>query len=329
MWHEHRRKALSVGGPIGSDGNGPAAPDMGRFEGFRKMRFEIQAKTRAGATDNTSDADAGQIVPVLLTEQAGSATTETGTKQGELFTDNFQDYVLDVFIELKEGLLTVDVQDVPFNQVLTAVAQKGEFPVLSLDPTQDRINLVFADLLLKKGLQELLKGRNHIFRYSGETSSLSTVAGYDRKTGLVAALSHPRQSAQHTQAIDPDEPDVALLSAQARGSLNDDLSLAAVEELADLDNEAKAGNVLTEVLQKDENSDVREAALESITDFEDPDFQRRAARLSIHDSEQDIRTRTGDIFADIEDWDILRGIVQTHNDRQIRAFANDAIEDEQ
>ena len=83
-----------------------------------KMRFEMQAKAQAVRTDNTFDADAGQIRPVLPPEQAGSAATESG----ELFTDNFEDHVLDVFIELKEGLLTVDVQDVPLNQVLTAIA---------------------------------------------------------------------------------------------------------------------------------------------------------------------------------------------------------------
>ena len=287
------------------------------------MRFEMQAKAQAVRTDNTSDADAGQIRPVLPSEQAGSAATESG----ELFTDNFEDHVLDVFIELKEGLLTVDVQDVPLNQVLTAVAQKGKFRVLFLDPTQDRTTLAFAELPLKKGLQELLKGRNHIFRYSGENGSLSTVAVYARKTELGPTPALPRQSPQHPQAIDPDEPDVALLSAQALGSLDEDVRLAAVEELADLDNEAEAANVLTEVLQKDENSDVREAALESIADFGDQDFQRRAASLSIHDSEQDIRMRAVYILADIEDWDILRGIAQTHNDPEIRALANDAIED--
>ena len=290
-----------------------------------KMRFEMQAKARAVTTDNASDADAGPIIPVLPPKQS----TEPDTEQGELFTDNFGDHVLDVFIELKKGLLTVDVQDVPLNQVLATVAQKGEFRELFFDPAQDRINLAFAGLPLKKGLQELLRGRDHMFRYSGENGSLSTVAVYARKTSRALIPSLRRQPVQHPQAIDPDEPDVALLSAQALGSLDENVRLEAVEELANLDNEAEAANVLTEVLRKDENSDVREAALESIADFEDQAFQRRAASLSIHDSEQDIRMRAMDILADVEDWDILRGIAQAHNDPEIRALANEAIEDEQ
>ena len=231
-------------------------------------------------------------------------------------------------IELQEGLLSVVVQDAPLNQVLTTIAGQGKFRVLFVDPAQDLISLAFADLPLKKGLEELLKGRDHIFRYSGENGSLSTVTVYARKTGTAPTRSLHRQPAQHPQGIDPDEPDIALLSAQALGSPDEDVRLGAVEELADLDNQAETAHVLTEVLQKDENSDVREAALESIADFEDQDFQRRAASLSIHDSEQDIRMRAVEILTDIEDWDALRDVAQTHDDPEIRELANDALEDE-
>ena len=222
--------------------------------------------------------------------------------------------------------MTVDVQDTPLNQVLTTVAEQGKFRVLFVDPAQNRISLAFADLPLKKGLEELLKGYDHIFRYSGKNGSLSMVAVYARKTRTTPTQSLQRQPAQHTQAIepqgiDPDEPDVALLAAQALGSPYEDVRLEAVEELADLDNQAETAHVLTEVLQKDENSDVREAALESIADFEDQDLQRRAASLSINDSEQDIRMRAVEILTHIEDWDTLRDVAQAHDDPEIRALA--------
>ncbi len=320
-----------------------------------KMRFETQAQ--AVTVDHTTEADVEQIIPAIPllpheqstpssnpaeTEQAGSAAAEPAAEPEDLFTDDFEDDVeenveediLDVLIELKEGLLTVDVQDAALNQVLTAVAEQGNFRVLFVDPAQNRISLAFADLPLKKGLEELLKGHDHIFRYSGKNGSLSTVAVYARKTSTTPTQSLQRQPAQHTQAIDPqsidpDEPDVALLSAQALGSPDEDVRLEAVEELADLDNPAETAHVLTEVLLKDENSDVREAALESLADFEDQDFQRRAASLSINDSEQDIRMRAVEILTDIEDWDTLRDVAQTHDDPEIRALANDALEDEQ
>ncbi len=309
-----------------------------------KIRFETQAQ--AITIDHTAEADIEQTLPVLPPEQStpspNPAETEQAAEPADLFTDDYEDDVeedvendvLDVLIELKEGLLTVDVQDTPLNQVLTTVAEQGKFRVLFVDPAQNRISLAFADLPLKKGLEELLKGYDHIFRYSGKNGSLSMVAVYARKTRTTPTQSLQRQPAQHTQAIepqgiDPDEPDVALLAAQALGSPYEDVRLEAVEELADLDNQAETAHVLTEVLQKDENSDVREAALESIADFEDQDLQRRAASLSINDSEQDIRMRAVEILTHIEDWDTLRDVAQAHDDPEIRALANDALEDEQ
>ena len=305
-----------------------------------KMRFETQAQ--AVIIGHTTEADVEQTIPVLPPEQStpssNPAEIEQAAEPEDLFTDDFEDDVeediLDVLIELKEGLLTVDVQDAALNQVLTTIAAQGKFRVLFVDPAQHRISLAFADLPLKKGLEELLKGHDHIFRYSGKNGSLSTVAVYARKTSTTPPQSLQRQPAQHTQgidpqSIDPDEPDVALLSAQALGSPDKDVRLEAVEELADLDNPAETAHVLTEVLLKDENSDVREAALESLADFEDQDFQRHAASLSINDSEQDIRMRAVEILTDIEDWDTLRDVAQTHDDPEIRALANDALEDEQ
>ena len=292
-----------------------------------KMRFELQAQ--AVTADHITEADVEPIIPVLPPEQSTPSSNPAETPQAaepeDLFIDDgFEDQVL---IELKEGLLTVDVQDVPLNQVLTTVAEQGKFRVLFVDPAQDLISLTFTGLTLKKGLEELLKGRDHMFRYSGENGSLSTVAVYTRKDGATPTRSLQRQPAQQTQDIDPDEPDVALLSAQALGSLDEDDRLEAVEELADLDDQAEAADVLTEVLQKDENSDVREAALESIADFEDQDSQRRAASLSVNDSEQDIRMRAVEILTDIEDWDTLRDVALTHDDPEIRELANDALED--
>jgi len=298
-----------------------------------KIRFERQAQ--AVTAGHITEADVEHVIPVLPPDQSTPSSNPAGTTQAaepgtepeDLFIDDsFEDEVL---IELKEGLLTVDVQDVPLNQVLSTVAEQGKFRVLFVNPAQDMISLAFTDLPLKKGLEELLKGRDHMFRYSGEDGSLSTVAVYTRKDGAAPTRSLQRQPVQQTQGIDPDEQDVALLSAQALGSLDEDERLEAVEELADLDDQAEAADVLTEVLQTDVNPDVREAALESIADFEDQDSQRRAASLSVNDSEQDIRMRAVEILTDIEDWATLRDVAQTHDDPEIRELANDALEDEE
>ena len=320
-------------------------------ESPEKLRFEKQAQNytlapnldpngegesadsegSAGAAASTRPPDHAPTQTAVTPQQSGigQETSQEALDDRDITSAEFED---DTLIELKEGLLSIDVQDVPLSQVLTTIAKQGEFRILFVDPAQDPIDIVLNDIPLKKGLEELLKNRDHLFRYNGDTGALSTVAVYARKAGappLVGkrrATPKPEEEQAYNQD-DFDEPDVTLLSAQALGSLDEDERLEAVEGLADLEDQAEAAEVLTEVLQKDENSDVREAALESIADFDNPDSQRRAASLSIYDSEQDIRMRAVEILTDVEDWDTLRDVAVSHDDPEVRELASDVLED--
>ena len=299
-----------------------------------KIRFEKQAQAHAIAQATAAEAAAEASIPAEQTSLTGKQpVTGQDIQEEEYFADaEFED---DVFIELKDGVLSVDVQDVPFNTVLTTVAEQGEFRVLFVDPAQEPISIAFADLPLKKGIEELLRERAYIFRYSGDKGALSTVVVYARKADPPNQAKNRRSPPQPTDKregdlagqADPNEPAVTLLSAQALDSSYEDERLEAVEGLDFLENQEEVAEVLTAVLQGDDNSDVREAALESLADFDDPDSQRRAAHLSIHDAEQAIRMRAVEILTDIEDWDTLRDVATSHDDPQVRERASHALED--
>lgn len=285
-----------------------------------KMRFERQAQA--------AEADTEAGVPAERTRE--QPVTGQDAQEEEYVADaEFED---DIFIELKEGVLSVDVQDIPFNRVLTTVAERGEFRILFIDPAQEPLTIAFTALPLKRGIEELLGDRDHMFRYSGDNGALSTVVVYTRKADT------PRQPKKHwpppqltaKDEGDPtaqDELDVTLLSAQALGNSDEDERLEAVEGLTSLEDQEEAADILTAVLQEDANSNVREAALESLADFDNPDSQRRAAHLSIDDSEPAIRMRAVEILTAIEDWEALRDLATGHDDPEVRALASDALED--
>ena len=294
-----------------------------------KLRFETQAQAVAQATTTEQSGTTGQSTSNREQQSTGSTEQTLQILPQDDYGDDaaFGD---DILIELTAGKLSLDVQDVSLNRVLTTVAEHAKVRILFVDPAQESITLAFTDLPLKKGLETLLKHRDHLFRYSGDTGALSTVAVYARKprAPTTSTQRQPTPQPPKKEDFDSDGPDIALLSTQALGSLDEDERLEAVSDLADLEEEDQdeALNVLTEVLQKDDNSDVREAALESIADFDEPDSQRRAANLSVYDSEQDIRMRAVEILSDIEDWDALREVSVIHEDPEIRELATDALE---
>lgn len=231
------------------------------------------------------------------------------------------------FYQLQDGLLSVDIQAIPLEQVLKAISEEADIEVLLSGPAEEEISLQFTQLHLDKGLERILKGRDYAFYYRGKERSLRTVHVYFRKDGETGQPSPARRVTAVARNAADAKSEFQALSDRALLDPDPAARLDAVEDLNYSGEDEQVADILEEVLAKEASLDVRKAALEAMADFdEDSGVPLQAALISVDDSRPAMRSQAIEIFTALEAWEDLAYIGTSHNDEETRRLATQALE---
>jgi hypothetical protein len=240
--------------------------------------------------------------------------------------------------QLKEGLLSVNIREVPLNEALKAIAEKAGIEVVLFEPAEEKISLEFTGLPVDKGLKRILKGRGYLFLYGRRDSPLKTVEVYSRdneaqaqegQPTVEAKGSQPDRQADRAEDVRDSEREFQEMAYRALGDSDPEARLDAVEDLGSEEDEERAADTLALVLEREQDAKIRKAALDAMSDFdEEGGLPLMAALTSLNDPVQEIRLQAVEILDDLEAWDELRRVARSHYDPDTRKIAAEALNDE-
>lgn len=168
-------------------------------------------------------------------------------------------------VQIANGLLSVDVENVSLEKLLREIAAKANLTLMLSGRLEERVTIVFNALPLDKALQRLLRNHNFALEYSEAKDS-------DRKTTVVrpstlwihtgTATSAPAD-APHTASLseEPQQAPVASVPASPEPTERG----AAVEALADKHDAASVPAL--RLALRDRDQQVREAAIAALVEI--------------------------------------------------------------
>jgi len=163
-----------------------------------------------------------------------------------------------VQIQVRDGLLTVNAEDVPLDQLLRAIGKQAGFDVVIEGNLSAPVNRSFADLPVEQGIRQLVKGTSFIIFYSGssEANRLSLLRVYPVTKSGGAQTVQPGVTATG----DPTQTDLEQwvrirLFKSERGT-----RIVAVRKLTELETEV-AVEIAAQVLEYDDDPIVRGEAV--------------------------------------------------------------------
>jgi len=248
----------------------------------------------------------------------------------------------EAIIQVKEGLLTVSVKEMPLIQVLNKLAdQTGMGYEINYDADRP-VTIAFSNIPLEQGIKRLLKPASYIIVYgqkegvadpssirrilvyghSGKSAGLKTRKGarlvVGKKKPIAGAAVKPAQEARensfsdYTKKLTDHDPDVR---EEAVMDMADEYSEASLEHL---------GSVLTD----DTHTDVREAAAEAIGEMESEKGIGILAK-GLRDSHADVREAVVDALGEIGGRKVLSLLKSALKDanEDVREAAADLLEE--
>ncbi len=211
------------------------------------------------------------------------------SSEGVYGNDNAEDSSFDIHIN--DGLLTMNVKNVPLKKVLKKITNNKGIKMVSLVSGEELIMANFSSLPIEKGLKRLLSDYNFAFVYSPEKSKnrehvirkviiLSKIGkNQDRKVQPIIISKKKSSLESLSIALNDEDFDVREEALYSLAELKDERSIDLLTEalLNDKDGEIRAiaamilGSIGSEIdidslihALQDEDSEVRLSAVEAI-----------------------------------------------------------------
>ena len=128
------------------------------------------------------------LLSLLLPLPLGSQDAPSGTVSGEAGLPEGLSF------QFKEGFLSVDIEEVPLDQVLRAIAEEAGIRLVFYGRPQEEISVTFTDVPLDRGLERVLKGRGFIFLYRGTGNRLEAIEVFSPKKAVGARIGIVRET---------------------------------------------------------------------------------------------------------------------------------------
>lgn len=222
-------------------------------------------------------------------------------------------------VTVKDGRLSVRVENLPLAWVLEEIARQGKFAVIAPSgPSRRRVSVQFQDLPMDEGVRQILRGNDAFFFYGVDgtaPASLKAVWVYPKGRGRGLQPVPPETWAStaevESRLSDPD----SRIRAQAVESLverkGDEARDAVVDALRDQDDQVRtralyhalSGGVnvptdlLTELALSDSSTDVRFLALDALA--KGPEA-RTIAETTLNDPNPRIRQKAKEMLSALD-----------------------------
>ena len=192
-------------------------------------------------------------------------------------------------VQVNRSRLTVRLQRIPLQMALTVIARKSGLALALEEPLAERVTVAFDDLPLDEGLRRLLGPRSYILSYAE--------AGPSEPVGVtklvVLAKGRERLRAGEAPAVRFVVPTPQAMPAELDAARRRE----AVEALAASEEPGRHLNILLAVLKQDEDSDVREAALDALESLETFPLEP-LAEVAMRDPQPSVRMRALELLGE-------------------------------
>lgn len=189
-------------------------------------------------------------------------------------------------VTLQAGRLSVSASSAPLKKILAEISRLGSIQIsvearLESQVAQETITVAFEALPLQEGLGRLLRGKSYILVYS--PSGLAEIGIYTTGTAdfrpLVKVASRPRPSAKaralpkgdrSPNVVEDDPATLVLAQTEALGHPDPIRRISALDKLAMGRDQALGLKTALEVLARERDPEVLEAAMDFLVTTREP-----------------------------------------------------------
>jgi len=231
-------------------------------------------------------------------------------------------------VEFQNERLSVHAEEVPLRDLLAEIEEKCGINFILRDEkaAANLIQLDLKDLAPASALQEILRGLNFAYFYSG--ARLSRVVVLPKGIGMTG----PRGNAPSLGGVRGRFPGAGNLASKApaiqkspeqiKEESRVTSKLDAIDDLEDK-NDPKSNSALADMLT-DPSREVKDAALEALADKEGTNVTQLIQR-GLNDRDPEFRIEVLEVLADRGDLDSLRK-AKSDPDKDVRERAADLLE---
>lgn len=229
-------------------------------------------------------------------------------------------------VEFQNERLSVHAEEVPLQELLAEIEEKCgiNFVLRDEKAAANVITLDFKDLAPARAVEEILRGLNFAYFYSGARLArvmiLPKGAGVTGPRGNAPSLGGSR--GRLPGAGQSKGPAVQKTPQQIKEESRVAAKLEAIEELEDK-NDPKSNSALADMFS-DPSREVKEAALQALADKEGNNITQLIQR-GLSDRDPGFRLEVLEVLADRGDLDSLRK-AKSDPDKEVRERAADLLE---
>lgn len=231
-------------------------------------------------------------------------------------------------VEFQNERLSIHVEEIPLRELLTEIEAKCgiNFVLRDEKAAANLISLDLKDLAPTSALEEILRGLNFAYFYSG--TRLAQVVILPQGVGMIGPGSRTPSMAgprgQPAGAGNP-KPKAEPIKKTPEQIKEESRVAAKLETIDDLEekNDPKSTAALAEMLS-DPSREVKEAALQALADKEGANVTQLIQR-GLNDRDPGFRLEVLEVLADRGDLDSLRK-AKSDADKEVRERAADLLE---
>ena len=228
-------------------------------------------------------------------------------------------------VEFKNERLSIHAEEVPLRELLTEIEEKCgiNFVLRDEKAAANLITLDLKDLAPARALEEILRGLNFAYFYSGARLSRVVIlpkgVGITGPRGIAPGL---RGQVPGPRNPPPKAPAIQKTPEQIKEESRVASKLEAIDDLEDK-NDPKSNSALADMLT-DPSREVKDAALEALADKKGTNVTQLIQR-GLNDRDPEFRIEVLEVLADRGDLDSLRK-AKSDPDKDVRERAADLLE---
>jgi len=229
-------------------------------------------------------------------------------------------------VEFKNERLSVHAEEIPLRELLAEIEEKCGINFILRDEkaAANLITLDLKDLAPARALEEILRGLNFAYFYSG--TRLAQVIVLPKGAGMVGpggkAPSLGGLRGRMSGAGQPKAPPIKKTPEQIKEESRVAAKLEAIDDLEEK-NDSKSTSALADMFS-DPSREVKEAALQALADKEGANVTQ-LIRRGLNDRDPGFRLEVLEVLADRGDLDSLRK-AKSDADKDVRERAADLLE---
>jgi len=231
-------------------------------------------------------------------------------------------------VEFKNERLSVHAEEVSLRELLAEIQEKCGINFILRDEkaAANVITLDLKDLAPARALEEILRGLNFAYFYSG--ARLARVVILPQRVGMIGSggrapsLGGSRDRLPGATKLKPKAEAIKKTPEQIKEESRVTSKLDAIDDLEDK-NDPKSIAALADMLS-DPSREVKDAALEALADKEGTNVTQLIQR-GLNDRDPEFRIEVLEVLADRGDLDSLRK-AKSDPDKDVRERATDLLE---